>query len=125
VESYYDDPSIKNIKDTTSFELVEMMKDQHQLYKPNYDMNGIFPFKKTTIDSAKIYRYTTQNGIYTRKIYLFGNPSIYPGESDNHDITFSADTGVVRSEAVFYEWILIQLQTSTCSHSIHSIQMFT
>jgi uncharacterized protein (TIGR02145 family) len=95
IETRYHDPSAtKNIKDSTDFELVELKRDLHQLYAPNYHKEGLFPFQRSNADSAKINRYTTQSGVYIRKIYSF----FYPlADRYSHDITFCADSGVVKS----------------------------
>lgn len=88
----------KNVQDSAYFELVEIDTSNHELYTPNFNNQGIFPFLQTNEDTSKFFRY----------IKIDSNDAIknlyFPDWSNNntpylnyaYHLTLLNDTGIVK-----------------------------
>jgi hypothetical protein len=81
-----------SVKDSATFDLVEVINGNHELYTASYNYSGIFPFAKTSFDSLKIFRYYSNDTGNLIKNITYKTVDY----TDAHNITFSSDVGIIQ-----------------------------
>ena len=81
-----------SVKDSATFDLVEVINGNHELYTASYNYSKIFPFAKTSFDSLKIFRYYSNDIGNLIKNITYETVDY----TDAHNITFSSDVGIIQ-----------------------------
>lgn len=85
-------------KDSTTFNLVEKNTGYHEIYSTSSDASCIFPFKKSSADTSKFYRYKEVSSTSNISVNLttLDIQSPYDIFKNKYKFTLSCDSGIVK-----------------------------